>query len=358
MHPRLPFQQRRRRLGRSSTTFTAMAASNPPATMRVWQYGSYGGGASALVLVTDKPVPKVTKGRMLIKIQAASVNPVDWKLQAGLLKPFLPSSFPSIPGSDVAGTIVEVGPGVPASFAVGDRVVAALNILAGGAFAEYGLAQPSVAAKLPNEVSLPDAASLPVAALSALQALRAGGMAALDGSYKGNVLIVAASGGVGHYAVQLAKLAGAFVTATCSPRNFDFVKGLGADEVVDYKTPEGQALASPSGKQYDIILDASGSTDWGVVHPRLAPGGRYLPLVPGFAAISTGIFHLLTFSSKRVLPFTCIPAAKDLELMVSLLASGKVKTVIDSSFPFEKAPDAWVRSIDGHAVGKIVVNME
>lgn len=338
-----------------------MAVSEAPAVMKAWQYGKYGGGSSALEAVDNKPVPKPGNGELLIKIQAASVNPLDWKLQKGFLKPLLPGKFPCIPGTDVAGTVVEVGQGAGGKFSVGDRIVTALNVVYGGSLAEYAVAAPSVAAKLPLEVASPHAAGLPVAALTALQGLRSGGVRAFDGSYSGNVLVLAASGGVGHYAVQLAKIAGAFVTATCSAQNFDFVKGLGADEVLDYKTPEGQALASPSGKMYDIVLDGSsgsGVKEWNTVLPKLSPNGKVLALTPGMGAVATSVYHLLTFSSKRLIPMVCLPNAKDLEQMVTLLADGKVKTVIDSSFPLEKAPDAWAKSIDGHAVGKIVVTME
>lgn len=337
-----------------------MADSNLPTTMRAWQYRKYGGGASGLEKVNDKPVPKPGKGKLLVRVHAASVNPFDWKVQDGVMKPFAPGKFPYVPGVDVVGTVMEVGPGAGGSFAVGDRIVSYLSIVDGGAFAEYGLAQAKVAAKLPGEVSSQDAAGLPVAAITVLQMLRACGIATLDGSYEGNVLVLGASGGVGHYAVQVAKLSGAFVTATCRARNFDFVKSLGADEVIDYKTPEGQAMASPSGKIYDIVLDCSpgaGAQGYNAVCSKLSQRGKFIVITPNLGVITKSVSQLLTFSSKRLLIVMCSPTAKDLEAVVALLAAGKLKTAIDTSFPLDKAADAWAKSIDGHAVGKIIISV-
>lgn len=336
-----------------------MAASGAPETMRAWQYSKYGGGASALVEVHDHPVPKPKKGELLIKVQAASVNPVDWKMQEGIMKPILPGKFPCVPGMDVAGTVVKAGAGV-GTLSAGDRVVGSTSFMYGGAYAEYAIVASKAAAKLPEEVSMPDAAALPVAAITAVQGLRAGGVRDFNGSYNGNVLVLNASGGVGHYAVQLAKAAGAFVTASCGARNAGFVKGLGADEVIDYKTPEGEALASPSGRLYDIILDGTSgkSRDWGAVVSKLTQRGRFVPFTPAAGAGVLSLIQRLTFASKRIVTIFCVPNTEELDIVVGLLAAGKVKTVIDSSFPFEKAPSSWAKSIDGHAVGKIVVTME
>ncbi|KAK6145133.1 hypothetical protein DH2020_021953 [Rehmannia glutinosa] len=221
--------------------------------MHAVQYEGYYGGAASLKHV-EVPVPTPSKGEVLLKLEATSLNPIDWKTQKGMLRPLLPRKFPFIPATDVAGEVVEVGPGVN-NFKPGDKVVAMLSHLTGGGLSEYGVVKENLTVPRPPEVSAAEGAGLPVAGLTAHMALTQSARLKLDGSGpQKNILVTAASGGVGHYAVQLAKLGNAHVTATCGARNIDFVKNLGADEVLDYKTPEGAALKSPSGKKYDAVI--------------------------------------------------------------------------------------------------------
>ncbi|TYH62251.1 hypothetical protein ES332_D07G107400v1 [Gossypium tomentosum] len=195
--------------------------------MHALQYDSYGGGAAALKHV-EVPIPTPNKDEMLLKLDAISLNPVDWKIQEGVLRPFLPRKFPCIPASDVAGEVVKVGPGVT-NFKAGDKVVATLHHFTGGGLAEYAVAKENLTVARSPEVSAAEGAGLPVAGLTAHQALTQAAGVKLDGSgQQVNLLITAASGGVGHYAVQLAKLGNTHVTATCGARNLDFVKSLGA----------------------------------------------------------------------------------------------------------------------------------
>ncbi|KAK9144545.1 hypothetical protein Sjap_004448 [Stephania japonica] len=334
--------------------------------MNAVRYDGYGGGAGALKHV-EIPVPAPKNGEVLLKLEARTLNPVDWKIQKGMLRPFLPRKFPFVPGTDVAGEVVEIGPGVK-NFNAGDKVVAMLNhavsdqlqlyLNNGGGLAEFAVAKESLTVKRPAEVSGAAGAALPVAGLTALQALTDSAGVKLHGGAsetQKNILITAASGGVGHYAVQLAKLGNVHVTATCGSRNIEFVKSLGADEVLDYKTPDGAALKSPSGRKYDAVIHCASAMPWSTFEPNLSDNGKVIDITPGPSAMATFALKKLTFSKKQLVPLLLIPKAQNLEYLVGLVKEGKVKTVIDSKHPLSKAEDAWAKSIDGHATGKIIV---
>ncbi|XP_019178488.1 PREDICTED: putative quinone-oxidoreductase homolog, chloroplastic [Ipomoea nil] len=322
--------------------------------MRALQYDGYGGGAAGLKHI-EVPVPTPNKNEVLLKLEATSINPVDWKIQKGMIRPLLPGKFPYIPATDVAGEVVEVGAGVK-NFKVGDKVVAMLSHLTGGGFAEYAVAKESLTAIRPPEVSPAEAAGLPVAGLTALQALVGAAGVKLDGSGpQKNILVTAASGGVGHYAVQLAKLGNAHVTATCGARNLGFVKSLGADEVIDYKTPDGAALKSPSLQTYDAVIHCATGIPWSTFEPNLSKKGKVIDLTPGASAMWTFAVKKLTMSKKQLVPLLLIPKSENLEYLVGLVKEGKLKSVIDSKHPLSKAEEAWAMSIDGHATGKIIV---
>jgi len=227
----------------------------------------------------------------------------------------------------------------------------------GGGLAEYAVAPLSRTVNRPPEVSAAQGAGLPVAASSALQALKSGG-ASFDGDSKAaNVLITAASGGVGTYAVQLAKLAGLHVTATCGARNIDLVKGLGADEVLDYKTPGGASLNSPSGRKYDAVVHCTVGIGWSTFEPNLGANGKVIDLTPSAWSMLNFAVKKLTFAKKQVVPLFVVPSKEDLEFLVESVKQGKLKTIVDSSHPLSAAEEAWSRSMDGHATGKIIVEM-
>ncbi|KAL6576764.1 hypothetical protein OROMI_011040 [Orobanche minor] len=322
--------------------------------MHAVRYEGYGGGAAGLKHV-EVPVPTPSKGEVLLKLEATSLNPVDWKTQKGMLRPLLPWKFPFIPATDVAGEVLEVGPGV-GSFKPGDKVVAMLSHITGGGLAEYGVAKENLTVPRPPEVSAAEGAGLPVAGLTAHMALTQPAGLILDktGPHK-NILVTAASGGVGQYAVQLAKLGNAHVTATCGARNVDLVKSLGADEVLDYKTPEGASLKSPSGKKYDAVVHCAPALSWSVFEPNLSANGKVIDITPGPSAMWTFAMKKLTFSKKQLVPLLLVPKGENLRYLVELVREGKLKTLIDSKFPLTKAEDAWAKSIDGHATGKIIV---
>ncbi|KAF9602668.1 hypothetical protein IFM89_030556 [Coptis chinensis] len=228
----------------------------------------------------------------------------------------------------------------------------------GGGLAEFAVAPQHLTIKRPPEVSAVDAAGLPVAGLTAFLAVTRSAGIKLDGSNKPlNVLITAASGGVGHYAVQLAKLGNAHVTATCGARNIDFVKSLGADEVLDYKTPEGAALKSPSGRKYDVAIQCVLGIPWSTFEPNLTEYGTVIDVTARPIAFMKFLLWKLTFPKKQVVPFVLFPKAEDLEYLVELVKERKLKTMVQSKYPLSMAEDAWSKGFDGHATGKVVVEM-
>ncbi|KAG8387254.1 hypothetical protein BUALT_Bualt02G0002300 [Buddleja alternifolia] len=326
--------------------------------MQAFVYGRSVGGVVGLKHV-EIPVPSPSKGEVLIKLEATSLNPLDYKayMLKVLLRPFLARNFPLIPATDVAGEVVEVGYGVK-NFKPGDKVVAILSLLVGGGLSEYGIAKEILTVSRPPQVSLAEAAGLPIAGITAHMALTQFAHLKLDktGPHK-NILITNASGGVGHYAVQLAKLGNAHVTATCGARNLNLVKNLGADEVLDYKTSEGATLKSPSGKKYDAVVHCGPPIAWSVFEPNLSEDGMVIDLTPGPSSMWTFLVKKITFSKKKLLPLIWYPKGSNhqtLEHLVELVKDGKLKTIIDSKCPLSEAGEAWGKSIDGHATGKII----
>uniref|UniRef100_A0A0E0KPE3 Enoyl reductase (ER) domain-containing protein n=1 Tax=Oryza punctata TaxID=4537 RepID=A0A0E0KPE3_ORYPU len=331
-----------------------MAAGERPATMRAVQYSGSGGGAAALKFV-EIAVPSVKKDEVLVKVEAASINQSDLMTQKGMMRPFHPK-FPFIPVNNVSGEIIEVGSAVR-EFKAGDKVVSKLDFWTAGGLAEYVATSEKLTVARPAGISAADAAGVPVAGMTALQALKAIGTK-FDGSTGSgaDVLITAASSGVGTYAVQLAKLGNHRVTATCGSRNLDLVVSLGADEVLDYKTPEGATLTSPSGRKYDYIVNIANQNKWSTFKRRLSRNGRVVDVAPNFGNVMASVVTL--FSRRKKLSLVSLKMSKgDLALLLELMQEGKLKTVIDSRHPFEKAAEAWARSLSGHATGKVIVEM-
>ncbi|XXG47012.1 hypothetical protein AAC387_Pa02g1725 [Persea americana] len=322
--------------------------------MQALQYDRYGGGAAALKHA-EIPIPTPKKDEVLIKLEARSLNPIDWKIQEGFLRPFVPRKFPFVPAGDVAGEIVGVAPGVEAH-KIGDKVVSILGPTTGGGLAEYAVAQAKLTVIRPPEVSAAEAAGLPVACLIALQALTDAAEIKLDAVGKAkNILITAASGGVGHYAIQLAKLGNTHVTATCGARNIEFVKNLGADEVLDYRTAEGSTLKSPSGCKYDAVIHCTTGIPWSTFEPNLSENGKVIDITPGTNTLLTYAMQRLTFSKKKLVPRLWNAKRENLEFVVKLLKEGKLRTVVDSRFPLSKAVDGWAKIMEGHATGKVII---
>jgi NADPH:quinone reductase-like Zn-dependent oxidoreductase len=305
------------------------------------------GGPDALERV-ELPRPEPAAEQVLVRVATAAVNPVDWKMASGAYRLLLPVTFPWVPGFDVAGEVVALGPGVTA-FAVGDRVHARLRKNEGGASAEYTVAGVGVTARMPAGMDFAQAAGLPLAGMTALQGLRDEAGLSMTGS-RDRVLIVGASGGVGHLAVQLARAAGASVVGVCSARNAERVADLGAHEVLDYARPEPYRGQQP----FDVVLDCVGGppSAW---TPLLAPGGRFASVVPGPSVFLRS--WLNPVSGRKVRPVLLEPNAADLRALDALAAEGKLRVVVDSRFPLEALGAAWARSIAGRVVGKVVLDV-
>ncbi len=313
--------------------------------MRVMLFKDYGAPLEAADL--DRPVPKADQ--ILVRSRYSSINPVDWKLASGALRFIRPIDRPAVPGFDIAGEVAEVGPGVT-TFKPGDRVHARIREGTGGACAEYALVGLAVAVHVPAGMDLADAAALPLAGMTALQGLRDESKMPMNGA-KERVLVVGASGGVGHLAVQIARSAGAMVTGVCSGRNAEWVASLGAQEVIDYTKPNAFAGKGP----FDIVLDCVGGSPsrW---TPMLAPGGRFASCVPGPSVFARAALNV--FTSRRVRPVLLNANAADLEVLDTLYEQEKLRVKLDGRYPLSKLEAAWERSKSGRAVGKIVVEID
>jgi NADPH:quinone reductase-like Zn-dependent oxidoreductase len=293
----------------------------------------------------------------LINVQAASINALDWRRFASqslfgrLMESLFLKSVDKILGADIAGRVETVGPAVK-QFQPGDEV---FGVTAGsvGGFAEYACAPENGLALKPANLSFEAAAAVPVAAITALQALRDKGQ--IQPEQK--VLIYGASGGVGTFAVQIAKAFGAEVTAVCSTRNLDMARQIGADHVIDYTKED----FSKNGQRYDLIIAANG------YHPILAyrralnPGGIYVVLGGSIAQILQGILlgQLVSRIGNKKMGFMGIAKVnqKDLLSLQELLEAGKVVPVIDKCYPLSETAEAIRYLVEEHAQGKVVITV-
>jgi len=314
--------------------------------MRAITYRAYGGPEQLGLVDLPRPVPG--PGQLLVRVLASSVNPVDWKRASGIYRLILPVSFPCVPGYDLAGEVVEVGPGVR-EFAVGARVHGRIGESRGGASAEFAVIGVDVTAPMPAGMEIGEAAGLPLAGMTALQGLRdrAGMPADATGV---RVLIVGASGGVGHLAVQVARAAGATVVGVCSGRNAALVAELGAHEVLDYTTTDPYRGQAP----FDIVLDCVAGEPWSWL-PLLAARGRYVSCVPNGKTILRSALNVVT--RKQVRAVMLKSRAADLRSLDRLVEEGRLRVVIDRRFKLEALAQAWERSIGGRATGKIVIDV-
>jgi NADPH:quinone reductase-like Zn-dependent oxidoreductase len=316
-------------------------------------------GSPDVLQFTDVATPVPADDEVLIRVHAAAANPADWHLMRA--KPFLARFANGLLkpkntklGADVAGRIAAVGSNVT-QLHVGDAVFGCLPVHALGSFAEYVCAAEALVALKPAKLTFEQAAAVPLAAFTALQGLRNAGQIQSGQT----VLINGASGGVGTFAVQLAKAFGTDVTGVCSTRNVDLVRSIGANQVIDYT----QTDFTKNGQQYDLIFDAVGNRSVADYKRALRPNGKCV--VAGFTTLSR-LFQVLvlgawasrTGSQKIGLMETAKPNQNDLALLKELLEAGTVVPVIDRCYPFREGPEASRYLEAGHARGKVIITVE
>jgi len=315
----------------------------------------YGPPGEVLTLREVEP-PSVTDDQVLLRVRAAAIHPGDWMVVTGrpyLVRPMfgMPAPKKRTPGFDVAGVVEAVGAGV-ADLQPGDEVFGQC----GGSCAEYVAVSPERLTLKPENLSFREAAACPVSGDAALRALRDAGRVQPGR----RVLINGASGGVGTFAVQIAKSMGAEVTGVCSTRNVELVRSLGADHVVDYTRDD----FTRGDRRYDFILDNVGNRSMAACRRVVAPGGRFVPNngTSGGRWIGTlgrtlGALVLSALLPRQGRPFVALGARADLLVLKRLLESGQVIPVIDRAYPLAEVPDAFRYLEEGHARGKVVIEV-
>lgn len=315
----------------------------------------------------DIPLPMLKPDEMLVQVHAASVNPVDNMIMTGIFKPVLHFQLPATLGSDLAGVVTEVGSSVT-RFKPGDAVFANIFDLGTGAIAEFAVVPENLAALKPANLDFVQAASIPMVGLTSWQAFKE----RLDLRTGQKVFIPAGSGGIGTFAIQLAKYLGAKVGTTTSTGNVELVRGLGADEVVDYKKQAFENVL----RGYDAVL---GTVRGDAIEKSLGilkSGGRIVSLVGPLDAtfararrlnfFLTFVFGLMSrkimrLAKKRDLTYSFLFARPDgaqLAEIGKLLEAKRIRPVIDRVFPFDQAKEALEHLAQGHARGKIVIKMQ
>ncbi len=322
--------------------------------MKAIVYTHYGSPDVLQLKEVEKPTPK--DDEVLVQVHAASINAADlhylraapflMRLMSGLLKP-----KNTILGADIAGRVEAVGTNVT-QFQPGDEVFGDISGCSWGGFAEYVCAREDALVLKPANITFEQAAAVPMAAVTALQGLRRKGH--IRPGQK--VLINGASGGVGAFAVQIAKAFGAEVTAVCSTRHVDMARSIGADHVIDYTHED----FTKNGQQYDLILAANGDRPISAYKRALAPKGTYVTSggsgAQMFQAMVIGPWISMT-GSQTMGNVLARPNKQDLAWMKELLESGKVVPVIDRCYPLRAVPEALRYLEEGHAQGKVVITV-
>ncbi|MDA2038200.1 NADP-dependent oxidoreductase [Bacillus cereus] len=317
--------------------------------------------------MAEVPIPEINEHEVLAEIYVASINPIDFKIRDGKVKMLLKYEMPLILGNDFAGVIIKVGSKVT-RFKVGDEIYARPRKNKIGTFAEYIAIHEDDIALKPKNLSFEEAASIPLVGLTSYQALH--DIMQLQKDQK--ILIHAGSGGVGTFAIQLAKIMGATVTTTASEAGANLVKSLGADEIINYKTEKFEDMLT----NYDAVFDTIGGTTLEKSFNIIKSGGNIvsvsgMPNAQFGKEFGSGFFKTLLFSlaSKKLTALEkkhnarysflfMKPSGDQLRTIANYIEAGKIKPVIDRVFPFEDAQKAMEYSEAGRAKGKIIVKMK
>lgn len=333
--------------------------------MRAYVFERYGKIDTTRLVDLPQPVPK--PGEILVKVHAAGLNPVDYKTREGQLRIIMRPKLPHIMGNEIAGEVVGLGVGVT-RFRLGDRIYARLAKDGGGGLAEYASLDAGIAAPMPQTLDYTQAAAVPLAGLTALQALRD----LLQVQPGQQILISGGAGGVGGFAVQLAKHLGARVTTTASPRGAALVRALGADEVLDYTTAQISDLPRHFDGGFDLIGGETLSQMFQVVKPGrrvVSVGGMPEPrtaiedlgagrfLAAAFWFASRGIRAKARAAGVDYRYLFMHPSAADLSYLAGLIDQGKLQVMLDRSYPLDQVFEAFAHLETGRAKGKIVVTL-
>jgi alcohol dehydrogenase len=311
--------------------------------MKAAQINGYG-GKEVLMVTPDAPKPKAGEGQVLVEVHAAAVNPFDWKLREGYMKDFIPLTFPATLGGDLAGLVAEIGPGVE-GFNVGDEVYGLANAAGGqGSYAEFSPIKASQLAPKPTSIDFIAAAALPLASASAYQAL----VEHLNLQSGQKILIHGGAGGIGSFAIQIAKNIGAYVTATVSAEDAEFVKNLGADEALDYKNQDFSTLI----KDYDAVFDTVGGETYAKSYQVLKSGGLIVSMIE-----KPNDELLKKYNVKAIAQGTKATADK-LAKIAELVDQGKLRIEVNKVFPLKDAAEALAYVQNSKHRGKVVIKVK
>ena len=326
--------------------------------MKALQIINYGEIKDSLV-VNEVSKPTVQANDVLIKVKAAAINPIDKSIILGNLQGMLPLPLPSTSAYDVSGIVVEKGNDV-SRFEIGDLVYSRVPQEQMGTIADFVAVTSAEVSKKPGNISFEEASSLPLAGLTALQSLEYAGIKEND-----KVLIHAGSGGVGSFAIQYAKAKGAYVYTTTSTNNVNWVKELGADRVIDYKTEDYRAMV----KDADIVFDTLGKNYTTESFEVVRKGGKVVSVVGPLDEASAKMFgmadyklpeELAKLSSEKAAEYKFIfmhPNGSHLEEIKALIEDDKIKPIIDKVYPFSESIEAFIHLTSGRAKGKIVIKI-
>jgi NADPH:quinone reductase-like Zn-dependent oxidoreductase len=309
--------------------------------MKAVRIHNYGG--PEVLRFEDAPRPTPGAGELLIRVHAAAVNPVDSKIRAGYFQDTFQYAFPFIPGWDLSGVVEATGPGVT-KFKNGDEVYARPDLSRNGAYAEYAVIKETETALKPNSIDHVQAAAIPIVASTAWQAL-------FDRASLGKgqrILIHGAAGGVGSFAVQLAKWKGAYVIGTASARNQAFLRELGVDEPIDYEETRFDDVV----RDVDVVFDTIGGETQARSWKVLKKGGILVSIVGPPPSAEEAAKH-----DVRVAFFSAQPDASVLVAIAELVDSGKIKPLVETVLPLAEARQAHELTQSGHARGKIVLKV-
>ena len=338
-------------------------ASNTAEKMRAWVCQGPGSLSTTLKLINDAPQPanSLQDGQIIVKVSCAALNPADYKtLEMGVASRAI-TTFPKTPGMDLCGRVVEVATNVDDTN-VGDLIFARVDpTKAGGSLAEYAVLNRDAYATLPHAFDIEQAAGAPTASMTAYQTISP---YVKSGD---KIFINNGSGGVGSFGIQIGKALGCHVTVSCSTEKADFCKGLGADEIVDYKISDVVAELAKKGQVFTLVVDNMGNAPPNLYtqsHNFLVPEGSFVAVG---GAVSLGSAFTLTKNAlwpsilgggkRKFIPYMTKNSREDLQQIAKWMVDGTVRTVIDATFKFEEAAEAFEHLKQGSSAGKVVVRL-